>query len=73
MVLMEWTIRELKARGAGEYADLFLFTAMSLVQVSPSRFFFGKVWRQAGSSEAISLIEPPLPQTAEKGVVYSIV
>src|SRR3954468_12523796 len=73
MVLLDWTMRELKARGAGEYADLFLFTATSPVEASPSRFFFGKVWRQAGSPKAISLIEPPGAQTAGEGVVYSIV
>src|SRR3954453_1124921 len=37
-VLMDWTMRELKARELAEYGQLFLFTATSPVNVSPTRF-----------------------------------
>jgi hypothetical protein len=69
-VLMDWTMRELKARDLEEYAQLFVFTATSPVEATPSRFFFGKVWREADSTRAVNLIDPPTRQTAGEGVVF---
>jgi hypothetical protein len=69
--LLDWTMRELKARHLEEFAELFLFTASSPVDTSPSRFFFSKVWREAGSVKPISLLESPVRPTDEKGVIYS--
>jgi hypothetical protein len=71
--LMDWTMRELKAREIEEYAQLFLFTATSPVEVSPARFFFGKVWRQADSSGVISLVNVPGRAGNEEGVVFQSV
>ena len=72
-VLMEWTMKELKSRSLEEYAQLFLFTATSPVTVSPTRFFFSKVWRQADSHLPVRLIDPPVPPTSERGVVFQTV
>jgi hypothetical protein len=72
-VLMEWTMKELKSRGLEEYAQLFLFTATSPVEASPTRFFFSKVWRQADSHLPVRLIDPPVPPTSERGVVFQTV
>jgi hypothetical protein len=69
--LLDWTMRELKARQLEEYAELFLFTATSPVEVAPQRFFFSKVWREAGSVKPISLLEPPAQASDEKGTIYS--
>jgi hypothetical protein len=70
-VLMDWTMRELKARDMEEYKVLFLFTATSPVHAAAQRFFFSKIWREAGSPTPIRLLEPPLPRNTEKGVIYS--
>jgi len=70
-VLLDWTMRELKARHSEEFAELFLFTASSPVATAPHRFFFSKVWREAGSVKAVSLLEPPIQPADEKGVIYS--
>jgi hypothetical protein len=72
-VLLDWTMRELKARHREEFAELFLFTASSPVETSPKRFFFSKVWREAGSVKPISILEPPAQPSQEKGTIYSIV
>jgi hypothetical protein len=72
-VLMDWTMRELKARQLEEYAQLFLFTATSPVTASPARFFFGKVWRQADAGQAINLINPPAQRDIQKGVIFQTV
>src|SRR3954451_17485500 len=71
--LMDWTMRELKARHLEEYGQLFLFTATSPVTASSARFFFGKVWRQADSGRAINLIDPPSQRDIEEGVVFQTV
>ena len=72
-VLIDWTTRELRDRESEEYGELFLFTATSPVEVSPVRFFFDKLWRQAGFAEAISLFDHPASGVKEEGVVYQIV
>jgi hypothetical protein len=72
-VLMDWTMRELKTRESEEYAELFIFTAASPVETSPERFFLDKVWRQADSTKAISLFDPPSSGAKEEGVVYQII
>jgi hypothetical protein len=71
--LLDWTMRELKARQLDEYEQLFVFTEASPVAVSPHRFFFGKVWHQADSDSPIRLIDPPVVQTNERGVVFQTV
>jgi hypothetical protein len=68
--LMDWAMRELKARELDEFGQLFLFTETSPIDVSPSRFFFGKLWRQVDSEGPIRLIDPPVSSTNEKGVVF---
>src|SRR3954468_472828 len=72
-VLMDWTMRELKARQLEEFAELFLFTASSPVATAPHRFFFSRVWREAGSVKPISLLDPPIRPSDEKGVIYSTI
>jgi hypothetical protein len=69
-VLIDWTKRELKAREMDEYSQLFLFTAVSPVAVAPERFFFGQVWAQIASADAINLIHPPAQRQREEGVIY---
>jgi len=66
--LIEWTMRELTARSAQEYAELFLFTSESPV-LSPERFFLDQVWFQADTGEAVSLVDFP-PKSGESGVVF---
>jgi len=66
--LIAWTMRELTARSAQEYAELFLFTADSPV-ASPERFFLDRVWYQADTGEAVSLVDFP-PAPGESGVVF---
>jgi hypothetical protein len=67
--LMDWTMRELIARRSEEYAELFLFTDSSPVTTPPERFFSGRVWIQADTGEAVSLLDFPTP-TSESGVVF---
>src|SRR3954447_14192852 len=69
-VLIDWTKRELKARKMAEYAQLFLLTAVSPDAVAPERFFFGQVWAQIASADAINLIDPPAHRGREEGVIY---
>jgi hypothetical protein len=66
--LIEWTMRELTARGSQEYAELFLFTAASPV-AAPERFFLDQVWVQADTGEAVSLVDFP-PASGGSGVVF---
>jgi hypothetical protein len=69
--LIDWTMRELTARSAEEFADLFLFTSYSPV-ASFERFFLGQVWYQADTGEAVSLVDFS-PETPESGVVFQTV
>src|SRR4051794_8364698 len=66
-ILLDWTMRELKARYAEEFAELFLFTASSPVETSPKRFFFSKVWREAGSFKTIYIFLTPAQPSQGKG------
>jgi hypothetical protein len=66
--LIEWTIRELTARGTQGYAELFLFTSESPV-ASPERFFLDLVWYQADTGEAVALVDFP-SETGKSGVVF---
>jgi Replication-relaxation len=70
--LMDWTMRELAARGSEVDADLFLFTADSPVTTPPKTFFSDRVWLQADTGEAVSLVDFPVP-TSESGVVFQAV
>jgi hypothetical protein len=69
--LMDWTMRELTARVALVYAELFLFTSASPV-VSPERFFLDQVWYQVDTGEAVSLVDFPA-ETPESEVVFQTV
>ena len=69
-ILVDWTKRELKALEMDEYSQLFLFTAVSPVAVAPGRFFFGQVWAQIDSADAINLIDPPAQRERGEGVIY---
>jgi hypothetical protein len=66
--LIEWTMREHHARGTQDDANVFLFTSASPV-ASPERFFLDRVWYQADTGEAVSLVDFP-PGTPESGVVF---
>jgi hypothetical protein len=67
--LMEWTMRELIARGSEQYAELFLFTAASPVTTPAQAFFSGHIWFQADTGEVVSLLDFRTP-TSESGVVF---
>jgi hypothetical protein len=69
-MLKDWTMRELKAREQTEYAAVFVFTATSPVATAPRRYFFSKIWQEAGSDTPIRLLDAPLPSDEEEGVVY---
>jgi hypothetical protein len=66
--LMDWTMRELSARGYQASAQLFLFTSASPV-LDPQGFFLDQVWCQADTGEAVSLVDFP-PTARESGVVF---
>jgi hypothetical protein len=67
--LMNWTMRELRARRSEENAELFLFTAASPVTTPVETFFSGHIWFQADTGEVVSLLDFPMP-TSESGVVF---
>jgi hypothetical protein len=58
--LADWTMRELSARSLDNIGDIFLFTAVSPLDVPPVRFFFRRLWRLASAPERVSLLDPPL-------------
>jgi Replication-relaxation len=66
--LIEWTMRELTARSSQEFAELILFTSESPI-MSAERFFLDRVWFQADTGEAVSLVDFPL-RSGESGVVF---
>jgi hypothetical protein len=70
--LIDWTMRELRARNLADMGKLFLFTAASPVDVPAEKFFFGKVWRQADTRAEVRLVDVP-PVKEERGVVFQTV
>jgi hypothetical protein len=71
-VLMDWTMRELRTRNIAHFGQLFVFTATSPVEATPQRFFFSKVWREAGAVKPTSLLDGPVIKGDEQGVVYQL-
>jgi hypothetical protein len=71
-VLMDWTLRELKSRKIDHFGELFVFTSVSPVEVTPQRFFFGKVWREGASAKSTNLLDSPVIEDGQKGVVYQL-
>ncbi len=74
-MLIDWTLRELKLRGAEDFAELFLFTYVSPETTDPYQFFFAPVWQAAGQKQRIPLLDVPagfVPEAAvpRRGVVY---
>jgi hypothetical protein len=68
--LIDWTMRELTDRAAQQFAQLFLFTSESPVE-SPERFFLDRVWFQADTGEAVSVVDFP-PALGQSGEVFQI-
>ena len=71
-VLMDWTRRELQSRKIDHFAELFVFTSVSPVELTPQRFFFGKVWREGVSANPTNLLDAPVIKGDQKGVVYQL-
>jgi hypothetical protein len=69
-ILIDWTMRELRSRDLEDLADLFLFTAASPVSLPPAEFFFGFSWRSATDPKMLPLINTPVHQQQESGVVF---
>ena len=58
--LAHWTHAELADRQMGNLADIFLFTSVNPVEVTPAALFFGRCWRSAESTDRLSVLDPPV-------------